>query len=87
MGRMKEEEPHVKYKTRMSDFATCFACLHLIACMFLEIEQAQTDSGCACSHGVAGSFSAQSSNLSHEISLEGSLEAKYQSDQTIVVFP
>ena len=36
MGRVKEEEPHVKYKTRMSDFATCFARLHLIACILWQ---------------------------------------------------
>ncbi len=35
MHRMKEEEPHVKNKIRMRD-STCFACLHLIACILWQ---------------------------------------------------
>ncbi len=35
MGRMKKEEPDVKYKTGMSD-STCFAHLHLIACILWQ---------------------------------------------------
>ncbi len=42
MGRRKEQEPHVKYKTRMRDFAVAlihvylFAGLHLIACILRQ---------------------------------------------------
>ena len=36
MGRMKEEEPHVKYKPRMSYSAVPFARLHLNACILWQ---------------------------------------------------
>ena len=38
MGRMKEEEPHVKYKTRMSDFAVALIPVYLysIESVFLK---------------------------------------------------